>query len=393
MILMNHFTSTRFASLALAIGFFLACSSSKPSIDSLVDNALYEDALAQIESELQANPDQPELLIQKGQIHLLMADQSIPQERDTEYMEAIKAFDSATEFDISDEKKSELENELQNIWGKEFNTGTEMVEAGNDLNTAKAHFSNAIILNENEPKAYISASVVEYNLGNIDEAISILTKAKNILDPVPEQIYENMGFLYLQNGDAKNSIFYYELANTDISKNKNIAFGLVNTYILNNQVERAADILGELNANFPNDPKIKNVYGTQLYTIASGIMDDLHAAYQNNDTTLVAQIKFEAEGVGEQAEEELISAYQLENTNQEYVKSLAVFYNNMLGKYLTVHAVAFPADKEAFNTKAEILLSFAIQYYDKLASFTPDNREVNGTLEVLKKLQSQYFSN
>ena len=202
-----------------------------------------------------------------------------------------------------------------------------------------------------------------------------------------------MGFLYLQNGDTKKSIFYYELANTDISKNKNIAFGLVNTYILNSQVERAAEVLGELNANFPNDPKIKNVYGTQLYTIASGIMDDLFTAYQKNDTMLVAQIKFEAEGVGEQAEEELISAYQLDNTNEEYVKSLAVFYNNMLGKYLTVHDVAFTEDKEAFNTKAEILLSFAIQYYDKLASFSPDDTEVNSTLEVLKKLKSQYFSN
>ena len=393
MILMNHFTSTRFASLALAIGFFLACSSSKPSIDSLVNDALYEEALTQIESELQANPNQPELLIQKGHIHLAIADQSIPQERDFDYMEAVKAFNTALELEITDEKKSELENELQNLWGKEFNTGTEIVETGNDLNTAQAHFTNAIILNENEPKAYLSASVVEYNLGNIDGAISILTNAKNVLDPVPDQIYENMGFLYLQNGDTKNSIFYYELANTDISKNKNIAFGLVNTYILNSQVERAAEVLGELNANFPNDPKIKNVYGTQLYTIASGIMDDLFTAYQKNDTMLVAQIKFEAEGVGEQAEEELISAYQLDNTNEEYVKSLAVFYNNMLGKYLTVHDVAFTEDKEAFNTKAEILLSFAIQYYDKLASFSPDDTEVNSTLEVLKKLKSQYFSN
>lgn len=390
---MNHFTLTRYASLALAIGFFLACSSSKPSIDSLIDNALYEDALAQIESELQVNPNQPELLIQKGHLHLLMADQSEPKERDLDYKLAVDAFNTASELDISSDKKAELQTELLNIWGKEFNTGTEMVETGNDFETARAHFANAIILNENEPKAYLSAAVVEYNLGNVDEAISILTRAKNSLDPIPNQVYENLGFLYLQSGDTKNSIFYYELANTDISKNKNIAFGLVNTYLLNNQVERAADVLGALNDNFPNDAKIKNVYGTQLYAIASTIMDDLGMAYQNNDTMLVAQIKFEAEGVGEQAEEELISAYQLDNTNQEYLQSLAVFYNNMLGKYLTVHNFAFTEDKEAFFTKAEILLSFAIQYYEKLSSFSPDNTEISESLQVLSDLQSQYFNN
>lgn len=198
--------------------------------------------------------------------------------------------------------------------------------------------------------------------------------------------------MHLQNSNAEQAIFYYELANTNITTNTNIAFGLVNIYIDNEEREEAIDLLQKLDNEIPNDARIKNVYGTQLFFITEGVLNDLSDAYITNDLTMVDQIKFEAEGVGEQAEEELISAYELESTNQEYIQSLAVFYNNLTGMYLSLAEIAPDEDATNYSNKAEILVGLAIQYYELLASINPGDTEISSSIEMLKQLQSNRFS-
>lgn len=393
---MTHFTHTRFASLVLAIGFFLACSPSKPSIDSYIENSEYTQALTSIDKALEANPNQPDLLLKKGTIHLKVAQSLSVDERLESYQAAVQAFNEAMELGITEEQKTSVKEDLTRTWEEEFSTGTKLYEGDKTeegMALAAAHFNNAIALQPNRSNAYLSLSVVQYQANMLDEAINTLNRAKSVLDPVPQQVYENLGFLYLQAGDTEQSVFYYELANTEISENKNIAFGLVNTYILNGQTEKAADLLAKLAERFPKDARIHNVYGTQLFEIASGILDDLAKAYADSNISLIDQIKFEAEGVGEQAEDALITAYQLDDTNKEYIESLAVFYNNMAGNYLKLTEISFPEDQETFSSKAKILLDFAIQYYEKLASFEPDNNQVNTTIGVLKQLQKTRFGN
>lgn len=198
--------------------------------------------------------------------------------------------------------------------------------------------------------------------------------------------------MHLQNSNAEQAIFYYELANTNITTNTNIYFGLVNIYIDNEEREEAIDLLQKLDNEIPNDARIKNVYGTQLFFITEGVLNDLSDAYITNDLTMVDQIKFEAEGVGEQAEEELISAYELESTNQEYIQSLAVFYNNLTGMYLSLAEIAPDEDATNYSNKAEILVGLAIQYYELLASINPGDTEISSSIEMLKQLQSNRFS-
>ena len=391
---MNHSTYTRFASLVLAIGFFFSCTTSKPTINSLIESASYSEALTAIDESLASNPDQPELLIQKGEIYLTLAEnESVPARKEF-YQNATNAFSQAKEVGLTEAQDSRIDNQLLDAWENEFNTGSNLykddtLEESRTL--AQAHFVNAIAIYREKPKPYLSLSVAQYNNNNIDDAIATLNDAKANVNPVPEQVYENLGFLYLQAGNTEQSVFYYELANTVISENKNIAFGLVNIYILNNQTEKAIDLLSDLAKHFPQDSRIRNVYGTQLYLIASKILDDLAEAYRSSNSGLIAQIKFEAEGVSEQAEEELISAYQLEETNQEYVESLAVFYNNMTSKYLAVAEVSTSEDQEIFETKAEILLDFAIEYYGKLASFNPNNPQIEETIATLNRLKESRF--
>lgn len=388
---MKYKPFTRLASVLLAFGFFFACSSSSPSIDTYVNDGLYNEALTEIDKQLETNPDQPELYIKKGEILISLAEAENVENRASYYQEAVDTFKEA-EFQGVDASQSEsIEKTLYNAWISELNTGTEVYE--NDrVESALSYFDNAIILNEIESTAYLSKSVALYNFNNLDEAIETLNEARGTLVDIPDKLYEYLGFLHLQNSNAEQAIFYYELANTNITTNTNIAFGLVNIYIDNEEREEAIDLLQKLDNEIPNDARIKNVYGTQLFFITEGVLNDLSDAYITNDLTMVDQIKFEAEGVGEQAEEELISAYELESTNQEYIQSLAVFYNNLTGMYLSLAEIAPDEDATNYSNKAEILVGLAIQYYELLASINPGDTEISSSIEMLKQLQSNRFS-
>ena len=392
---MNISYNTRLASLVLAIGFFFACSSSKPSIDSLIAENQYEIALTQIDEQLANDPNQPALLIKKGQINTLIAEPLDPRERGEFYSEAISSFKQAAEVGMDSTQEAQVETIKMKLWSEEHNAGTAEFnnkEESNDFSLAEAHFSNAIILKPLEASSHLSLATAQFSTGNVQEAISTLNIAKNTLSEVPAKLYENLGFLYLQSGEPDQSVFYYELAKTDITESKNIAFGLVNAYISSSNNEKAVNLLSDLVDKYPNDAALRNVYGTQLYEINASIMDDLYRAYQAQDSALVSQIRFEAEGVGEQAEQELIQAYSRDTSNTSYIESLAVFYNNLTGKYLAVNEVAFENDKQALHTKAEILLNFAIEYYGKLIEISPQDETIQATLEGLMTLKESRFS-
>lgn len=391
---MKYFSTTRLTSLVLVVGFFFACSSSKPTIDSLIENNQYDLALASIEESLQQNPNQPDLLIQKGEINISLAKQQEPQGREEFYSAAITSFNEAMEAGSDSLQQVQIEEILNREWSQEHNSGTasfnnEVSDADHSLTIA--HFQNAILLKPEESSSYQSLATTYYTSGEVEEAIGVLNQAKNRIEEVPENLYENLGFLYLQNGNAGQSVFYYELANKDIISNKNIAFGLVNAYISAGDREEAVSLLRELSSAYANDGAIRNVYGTQLYLVTQEIMDDLLAAYQDGDTSLVAQIRFEAEGVGEQAEQELIEAFRTDTSNTDYIESLAVFYNNMTGKYLEVHRVAFEQDQQALENKASILLDLAIEYYGKLLDTSSGSQSIEDTINSLNTLKENRF--
>lgn len=392
---MKFSKSARMVSLVLTLGFFFACSSSKPSIDSLITSNQYELALAQIDEALSENPNQPYLHIRKGEINTLIASDLDPRERSDFYANAVTSFDEAVVVGADSTQEAEINAIINKEWSKEHNTGTAAYnndESDSVVSISQAHFQNAIIIKPSEMASYLSLATAQYANGEINEAISTLNVAKNTADEVPPKVYENLGFLYLQNGEPDQSVFYYELANTDIIESKNIAFGLVNAYISTSNTEKAVSLLEQLVDKDPNDATIRNVYGTQLYLITETIMDDLASAYMDSDTALVSQIRFEAEGVGEQAEQELIQAFSRDTSNTNFVESLAVFYNNLTGKYLSVYEVAFDSDKELISGKASILLNFAIQYYEKLISAAADNTEIQSTLDALNSLKQSRFS-
>ena len=386
---------TRLTGLLLVAGFFYSCGTSQVNIDELLANNNYQQAMEEIDSRLSEDPNQPQLYIQRAQINAALAKDADPEQRAEFYTDISNDFESAIEYDADQAQSSTIDSLRQQYWKDEHNAGLQVSDntsISNRYTQAQIHFRNALILRNDAISTYRNLSVTQFNLGNIDEAINSLETALSYAEDPSADLYENLGYLYLEIGNPSEAAHYYELANTDISEDLNLAFGLVNAYISNGDNESAIDILEPLVEENPNNADLRNVYGTQLYEITSQILQDLKTAYNNNNSTLAEQIMLEAEGMGESAEEQLIEAFKRDTSNVEYLESLAVFYNNLSAQYLSLQNLASDEDKEAMRNKAFTLIDFAIDYYERLINIDPNNQEYTNRLDVLNQLKERQTS-
>ncbi|MDR9417922.1 tetratricopeptide repeat protein [Gracilimonas sp.] len=382
----------RLTGLFLLAGFFYSCTTTQTNIEQLQAQGSYNKALSSIESQLSEDPAQPKLYITRAEINANLAKEREPEERADFYTETAESFDLAIEYGANESQLSSIDSLRQQLWKLEHNAGLEVTEnmmATDRYDRAKTHFENALIIRPDAISSLKNLAVAHYNSDNIDEAINTLEKALEFAEDNPIDMLENLGYLYLEKGNPDQATHYYELANTDVEGNLNIAFGLVNAYISNGDTEEALDMLEPLVEEYPNNANLRNVYGTQLYEITSNIMDDLKTAYSDNETELAEQIRFEAEGMGDEAENQLIEAFKRDTTNTEYLESLAVFYNNLAAQYLSVLEVAFQEDQNALREKANMLIDFAKDYYEKLADIEPANSEYQQKLSTLNQLNNQ----
>lgn len=388
---MKNLIITRYAIITIAIGFFLSCTGSKFSANKLIDDGNYDQALIEISTEIDKNPS-PFLYFQKGKVHGLIASEASVSERASSYAEMNNSFDSISVYQTSSDQdwQTEADSLSNHYWNFEHQNGLKTYEndSQESISTAISHFKNAVSINPSSVESYKSLSIAQYNNGNIDGALESLKVAEMLPDATTD-VFESLGFLYLEKGDPEQSIIYYKKANQDPLKNKNIAFGLVNAYISQGKTYEAISFLNQLVNEFPRDAKLHNVYGTQLYTQVSELFSNLKSAYSVNDTSTTATLSVEIEGVSENAENELIKAYQMDSSNLEFVESLAVFYNNMSGNYFSIHQVAFQDDKETIEAKALSLTDFAITYYEKLQELNP-NSNYSKKIDNLKKLKESW---
>lgn len=385
----SHFT--RLTGLLLVAGFFISCGSSKVNVDQLVADDKYDQALTEINNRLTEDPGQPDLYIKRAEISAEMAQDINPELRKDHYNRIVTDFELSAEMGADESQLATIDSLKQQYWKTEHNSGLRIFENNDGINvyeTAKSHFLNALIIRPDAVSSYKNLAVAEFNLGNIDAAISSLESALDHSNEPSAELYENLGYLYLEKGNPAMAADYYEMANTDITEDINLAYGLINAYISNSNHEAAASMLEILVEEYPDNANLRNVYGTQLYEITTNIMDDLKDAYEEIDTSLAEQIKMEAVGMGEEAETQLIEAFKRDTTNIEYLESLAVFYNNLAANYLSIAKVAFEDHKSELRNRAHKLINFATDYYGRLSEMDPNNSDYNSKLTTLNKLKN-----
>lgn len=392
---MNYSLLTRLTGLLLVAGFFISCSTTqKTNLQSLKSDGSYAKALEETERRIQNTPDDPSLYILKGELHALKGREESPEKRSDDYTASVQAFDNARNYDASSAQLNRIDSLQQQFWKTEHNAGLRISEdesLSDRYEAAIIHFNNALIFRHDALSTLNNLAVAYFETAQPDRAINSFEKLIELSEEVSPEVYENTAYLYLENGNPEAAIRYFELAGAGTDDNFNLSYGLINAHISAGNHQAAADLLKPLTEQNPDNADLRNVYGTQLYRITDSIMTDLTDTLQKDDPQMSEQIIFEAEGMGELAETELVEAYKRDTLNTDYLQSLAVFYNNLAARYFQAAEAAPQQFKDRLNSKGTELVNFALRYYTILEEQYPANDDYPariGTLNNLKQNRS-----
>jgi tetratricopeptide (TPR) repeat protein len=370
---MKMISLTRWAVL-VALGFFLGCSNTLKTVESLVQEQAYFQALKELEEGLEKRPENEQLWLEQGRIHLIYSENDEPIQRTYHYKTAYFSFEEAQRLGVDSTQNAEIDNLLQRYWTQEHNAGIRALESGeydDRLRDASSHLRNAVELKPNEISSYIALSNSYYSAAKIKLAFKTLRDAEENLDTPNAQIYEKLGFLSLEQGDIEESITFYQRS-IEIADNKNAAFGLVNAYILSGESLMSVELLSSLLERYPNDTEINHVYGVQLNIVLDGYLTQLHQAYKDDNSKEIERLREAIALMMEGAEGQLTQAYQNDISNTAFVESLAIFYNNLTSKYLEMLEVAYTEHVDPMSDSAAEYLDKAITYYMRLQQLRPN---------------------
>ncbi len=384
---------TRWAAF-VALGFFLGCSNTLKTVESLVQEQAYFQALKELEEGLEKRPENELLWLEQGRIHLIYSETDEPIQRTYHYQTAYFSFEEARRLGVDSTQNAEIDNLLQRYWAKEHNAGIRALESGeydDRLRDASSHLRNAVALKPNEISSYIALSNAYYSAAKMKLAVKTLRDAEENLDAPNAQIYEKLGFLSLEQGEIEEAITLYQRS-IEIADNKNAAFGLVNAYILAGESLMSVELLSSLLERYPNDTEINHVYGVQLNIVLDGYLTQLHQAYEDDHSEEVERLREAIDLMMEGAEGQLTQAYQNDISNTAFVESLAIFYNNLTSKYLEMLEVAYTEHVDPMSDSAAEYLDKAITYYKRMQQLRPNDPEYSQKAESLGELRIILFT-
>jgi tetratricopeptide (TPR) repeat protein len=248
-----------------------------------------------------------------------------------------------------------------------------------------------VALKPNEISSYIALSNAYYSGGKMKLAVRTIRDAEKNLEAPNSVIYEKLGFLALEQGETEEAVALYEQS-LAIEDNKNAAFGLVNALISNGDSYGAVQLLSALLERYPNDTEINHVYGVQLNIVLDRYLNQLHEAYDQDDSNEVDRLRAEISMMMEGAETQLTEAYQNDISNTAFVESLAIFYNNLTSKYLEMLEVAYTEHVNPMSDSAAEYLDKAITYYQRMRQLRPNDPEIRKKAETLGELRIVLFT-
>jgi len=378
----------------VVLGFFLGCSNTLKTVESLVQEQAYFQALKELEKGLEKRPENELLWLEQGRIHLIYSETDEPIQRTYHYQTAYFSFEEARRLGVDSTQNAEIDSLLQLYWAQEHNAGIRALESGeydDRLRDASSHLRNAVALKPNEISSYIALSNAYYSAAKMKLAVKTLRDAEENLDAPNAQIYEKLGFLSLEQGDIEEAITFYQRS-IEIADNKNAAFGLVNAYILAGESLLSVELLSSLLERYPNDTDINHVYGVQLNIVLDGYLTQLHQAYEDDQSDEVEHLREAIDLMMVGAEGQLTQAYQNDISNTAFVESLAIFYNNLTSKYLEMLEVAYTEHVDPMSDSAAEYLDKAITYYKRMQQLRPNDREYSQKAESLGELRIVLFT-
>ena len=265
-----------FLALALLFAGFLtmgAGCSSDPNVEGAkldIRNKDWDRALNNLETALEANPDNVEALILKGDVLL----QKAMTEQDLEAHNAlidemIASYNRAYELSSDDEaQRLRIEQQMRQAWFQESQRGNAAFNAGSEENKeaytqAAAYFANASAIMPDSVNSYINQAYAIYNTGDFAAAIVPLETAIEKGD-MSTDTRNLLAQLYIIEGRYDEAVSFLEQAVRDFPADADLRGRLFNAYIETDQIDRGLTIAMESVEQDPSNPIYRYNYGTLL---------------------------------------------------------------------------------------------------------------------------------
>ncbi len=379
---------TRIASLVLAFGFFISCSTLQSSTqESAATEDLSEQQILQqirsLDENISSNPEKADLYFKKGKLLTKLAQKKEdPTERVSPYTNARQVLDRAANLynNTANSESKDIVSDLLNVtWSLEHNQGVKLLQADNvdkpNYEAAIAHFNNATVIIPDSAVSYTMKARTLYKNQQQKEAIETLEAARNNIENPPALLLEKLAFLYLENNSPRKAIEVYEHAESFSNKNLNVLHGLSNAYINAGEHQKAIKLLEQLIKDEPKNIVYRQSLATELYFLGKSKIDSVVSARKRGisvDDTVFDSIST----LFSKAEAQFSQASDENPGNMEVKERTATFYYNSASQYQKLVPLVSQKHQEQLQEKIRKYLSASIPLFEHIAEQDQQNQEI-----------------
>lgn len=377
---------TRIASLVLAFGFFISCSTlqstnqEKQTARELSEKQI-EQRLDSLSKQINSDHQEPDLFYEKGSLLTKLAQkQEEPEARTEIYVNANQSLTQAANLYAPGEQTEKVEELLNVTWSNEHNQGVQILQNDttkekSDYARAAAHFKNATVIIPDSTISYKMGARAYYQSQQPQKAIEILNKARKNVNSLPVPLLEQLAFLYLENDQQQKAVEIYEEAEAFSDQNLNLLHGLANAYINAGEHQKATELLDQLIGIEPKNVIYAQSLATELYFLASEQLQSMTSSLQKGEQ--IDRTSFEdADSLLNRAENQFKRIIDQKPSDYELKLNFANFYQNAASKYQRLLPLVEGSEKDKLHEKINRYISNAIPLLEQVAEKNPDESNV-----------------
>lgn len=387
------YMNTRMASTLFAFGIFFTIScahlgTAGNNEKEPTSTTEYEQQLERVTEELNKNPDNRDIELQKAVILASIASNiTIPDQRQPYYRNLRDLADTQKFRDGTTE--SEIETYIRSAWTKEQSEGVRLLQQDQDgmsdhtFGTIISHFENAIALNPDSLNTYSLLANTYYRHGDFNDAINTLERTLDRPETAKPEIREKLAYLYLESGDIESSIELYTSLMNENPDDAHLRHGLANAHILNQDHQKAISILRPLTSQYNTRYEYHEALAAQLYfnfSDQAGLyLNENSAPNDDHAEHMIANL--------EEADSLFVTLSEALPFNEEQQLRKAAFYRNAAGKLKHLGELSDEETGEKFLSIRQRFLEKALPSWEKLAENHPENIDyIRALIEIYSEL-------
>jgi len=394
------------------IGLFAACQTTDPLVrnaQSAIQLLDFEEALDFANQALEENPNNVLALYYKGYaLGALAEDLQPPSDRLPYYSDMRESMMHAKAVADTMERRpseiDEIEDFIIYLWAYEHNSGAEIMTSDsvrqatpNPDQTALDHFRNAVTIEPDSSLSYIVMASIQYQTGDMPEATRSYEMAMERMDKPVYEDYEFLISLYFMQNRFEDARDLSREAMQAFPDEALFAQFLADSFLETGETEEALNMLSSLVAENPNNAQYRYAYGTQLYRVAEGDLNNASSTYRRAyqmqeqlgslSQSERAVVERDIQNLMDEAEQSERQGTELSNQAIEQIQA-SIEQNpgddnayNVLGIIYQNRAAALfdrrnnTRDNELareLDTQARETLNRSMVYYEQAAEINPD---------------------